>query len=248
MRLHNENVIREAVSFFPENIVIILPQTAFYTSDDAGTREIEITRDIFARHDKLFVFARENATFELLQNRFIWTGCSFVEKAPDMVLYGKNIQNLADNRVEYDVNVCLRNDIEQTFGAGTDLISSLEKNYRINSFSTVITGMVPRSKRRLLLENCWNNIRIGRVTVTDRLHGMLFSIINGVPSVVLDNKTGKVFGVSEWLKDTNMVFKADDLLSVQKCIECCMNINQPYNRDLLLPYFNDMAAKIREQL
>ena len=43
------------------------------------------------------------------------------------------------------------------------------------------------------------------------LHAMLFSVLNGTPCIVLNNKTGKVFGVADWLDDTNMIVRANSL-------------------------------------
>ena len=44
--IHNECVIREIVQNYPNNKIIILPQTVYYTSDELGEKEYRITNEI----------------------------------------------------------------------------------------------------------------------------------------------------------------------------------------------------------
>ena len=76
---------------------------------------------------------------------------------------------------------------------------------------------------------------------------MLFSALNGTPCIVLDNKTGKVFGVAEWIEDTNMIIRVNSLNEVFETLE---NANvwkhKEYDREKTLNYFEKMAEVIRK--
>lgn len=70
----------------------------------------------------------------------------------------------------------------------------------IKEITTVVPRLIPLKNRTKELEKIWKEFSEGSITITDRLHGMLFSVLNQTPCIVLNNKTGKVFGVLEWIK------------------------------------------------
>ena len=77
---------------------------------------------------------------------------------------------------------------------------------------------------------------------------MLFSVLNGTPCIVLNNKTGKVFGVADWLDDTNMIVRANSLSEVlEKLKRTTIWEHKKYDREKLLNYFEKMAEVIRRR-
>lgn len=87
--IHNECVIREIVQNYPNNKIIILPQTVYYTSDELGEKEYRITNEILKRHSNLHIFVRERKSYNFIKQKFEFTGNSNIYLVPDMVLYGK---------------------------------------------------------------------------------------------------------------------------------------------------------------
>ena len=79
---------------------------------------------------------------------------------------------------------------------------------------THLKSPVVLRKRISELQKSWETFENAEITITDRLHAMLFSVLNGTPCIVLNNKTGKVFGVADWLDDTNMIVRANSLSEV----------------------------------
>ena len=54
-------------------------------------------------------------------------------------------------------------------------------------------------------------VQQGRVVISERLHGSIAALLNGVPHVALDNAFGKVHGVYEaWVRDVPFVRLAKD--------------------------------------
>ena len=97
------------------------------------------------------------------------------------------------------------------------------------------------------MQKSWETFENAEVTITDRLHAMLFSVLNGTPCIVLNNKTGKVFGVADWLDDTNMIVRANSLSEVLEKLErTTIWEHKKYNREKLLNYFEKMADVIRK--
>ena len=49
------------------------------------------------------------------------------------------------------------------------------------------------------------HFRSSRLIVTDRFHCMLFAYVTGTPCIAFDNKTGKVFGVYQCLRERDSI-------------------------------------------
>ena len=66
-------------------------------------------------------------------------------------------------------------------------------------------------------------------------------------SYSVDNKTGKVFGVLEWIKNTNMVLTACTEEDVLRNIPQALNLKEcEYDRNILKKEFDKMSEKIKE--
>lgn len=245
--IHNEYVIREIIQSYPNNKIIILPQTVYYTSDKSGESECRITNEIFKKHSNLHVFVRERKSYNFIKQRFELTGNSDVYLVPDMVLYGKNIITKGKNSTyEKVINVCIREDCESEQANIDDFYDKIMQNYHIRKVSTVIKSPVILKKRINELQKSWETFANAEITITDRLHAMLFSVLNGTPCIVLNNKTGKVFGVADWLDDTNMIVRANSLNEVLEKLETTtIWEHKKYDREKLLRYFEEMAEIIR---
>ena len=107
--------------------------------------------------------------------------------------------------------------------------------------------LIPLRKRTKELEKSWKVFSRGTITITDRLHSMLFSVLNGTPCIALNNKTGKVFGVLEWIKNTNMVLVASTEDEVLQNIPQALKVKEcKYDRNILKKEFDKMSKEIRE--
>ena len=83
-----------------------------------------------------------------------------------------------------------------------------------------------------------------KIIVTDRLHGMIFSLIAGVPCVAIDNKNHKVSGVYKTIESvfkrvcilTNEYIKTMQNISTPKRESTTLNTEQMYRnlRNILL--------------
>ena len=128
-----------------------------------------------------------------------------------------------------------------------DFYEKIKQNYNIRKVSTVIKSPVVLRKRISELQKSWETFANAEITITDRLHAMLFSVLNGTPCIVLNNKTGKVFGVADWLDDTNMIVRANSLSEVlEKLKRTTIWEHKKYDREKLLNYFEKMAEVIRK--
>lgn len=243
--LHNEIIIREIIDGYQNNQIVIFPQTLFYTDDEDGRRELETTKRIFSKHRNLTFLVRENKSYNLVTGNFEFLGNSKVMLFPDMVLYGSFPPSVVAKN-ENIINICLRNDCEGVQEVNKKNLI-LPSGYLGIEISTVKNYRISLHKRTYELRQSWNQFAEAGLTITDRLHAMLFSVINGTPCIAINNKTGKVFGVAKWIEDTNMVlFASNKEEAVEKIPESLEMKKKPYEPGMLKEHFEEMASMIKE--
>jgi len=206
------------VKSFPNNRVIILPQTAFFNKNENK----EASKKIFKAHNNVIMFARDKATYNIFKE--------FSEPAylmPDMAheLYG-TLPKVAKNK---SVLYFLRNDIEKNpiqlemkkeiesndcFDWG-DLLTKKDHRiaYGVHQLIRVNKKLKSNSLDKVIFK-IWNNHAESLVSemsklfssyekiITSRLHGHILSCLVDVPSSIIDNSYGKNTAYYElWTKD-----------------------------------------------
>lgn len=219
----------ELVINFPNNRIILLPQTGYFSNQD----EMKKSAAIFSAHKDCHLFARDLPTLELLKN--------FSDKVilcPDMAhqLYGEfplknKVESLEKNKLYFlrkDIEASqLEKNIESTLSASAvvkdwdDIVTSNDIMYaRIYSKLARISNISHLSIFKDKINNLWykhtlNIIERARnefmkydLVVTSRLHGHIFSCLLGIPNQVCDNSYGKNLGYyNQWTKDIDYAEK-----------------------------------------
>ena len=219
----------ELVINFPNNRIILLPQTGYFSNQD----EMKKSAAIFSAHKDCHLFARDLPTLELLKN--------FSDKVilcPDMAhqLYGEfplknKVESLEKNKLYFlrkDIEASqLEKNIESTLSASAvvkdwdDIVTSNDIMYaRIYSKLARISNISHVSIFKDKINDLWykhtlNIIERARnefmkydLVVTSRLHGHIFSCLLGIPNQVCDNSYGKNLGYyNQWTKDIDYAEK-----------------------------------------
>ena len=219
----------ELVINFPNNRIILLPQTGYFSNQD----EMKKSAAIFSAHKDCHLFARDLPTLELLKN--------FSDKVilcPDMAhqLYGEfplknKVASLEKNKLYFlrkDIEASqLEKNIESTLSASAvvkdwdDIVTSNDIMYaRIYSKLARISNISHLSIFKDKINDLWykhtlNIIERARnefmkydLVVTSRLHGHIFSCLLGIPNQVCDNSYGKNLGYyNQWTKDIDYAEK-----------------------------------------
>jgi len=196
---NEEKVLLNIIKQFHNNKVVVFPQTAYFEDSQYGSKEKEKFRSIVKDNKNLTVFARDWESYYLLseiigmdKNR-----CFYV---PDIVTYLKY-----NNKVDKKRNVifCLRQDKEKVLEEEKiqNFIHKIEaKGLDIVNVDTIVKGRVSKGTREYAIQKKLNEFASGYLVITDRLHGMLFAALVGTPCIALDNLSGKVSGVFQWIQ------------------------------------------------
>lgn len=212
-----------AIKHFPNVKITIMPQTIDYKNN---SKKLPYAKKIYNNHSKLTFFTREQDSYEKAQQYF--PDCK-VFLVPDIVVtYKPDIDNIKRK----NVLICTRNDIETNLKSKRDIkriIAILDSN----GIKYNITDTVDEKRYSCKLEyqgkelyKKWNQFASSEVVITDRLHGMIFSLITHTPCIALDNLTGKVSSFYHtWLEDSKVLLieKSKDIEKVLDFIKNSRN-------------------------
>lgn len=207
-----ENLTRDIVLTFPDNHIIFLPQTIFYTDE----KNIEEARRIYSAHKKLTALLRDEASYNLSKNKL---GIEKVYYVPDLVT---NISLNIPEKERQNIAVCLREDCEKTDdNIDFDMVRNIaEKDFdcAATPVSTLIKKpFISPAKRENYVLAKINQISRHKILITNRLHAMLFAYVSKTPCLAFDNKSKKVSGTLKWLPECTYIkmYSPDKELSCQ---------------------------------
>ncbi|MCQ6275298.1 polysaccharide pyruvyl transferase family protein [Bacillus sp. V3B] len=232
-----ENTRRTIIQLFPNNQIILFPQTMYFTPNDEGSRELVKSKEIYSKHKQLTLIARERKSYDLMRRNF---NNSQIILTPDIVL---SLNKSLINEVRKGALFCCRNDIEGLLSEAekTEILDILE-----GEFSSVsITDTVGESNFASVEEK-FKEFRQAEIILTDRLHGMVFAAITGTPCIALSNYNYKVKGTYEWIKHLNYIKYTDSIDEVPALVEELKRFKScKYDNRFAIPYYEEIKKAMR---
>lgn len=188
---------------FPNNRIIILPQTCYFSNSTFGNIIKKRSEQIYNSHSNLTICAREETTYELCKNIFSKNNILLV---PDMVLsYQYNKRKSVEKRKKNHVVLfCMRNDCEKVISVEQQKAferKCKEKGFTIKWTDTIYNGNIKDiSEAKEKVDEKIFEFSKCDLVVTDRLHGMVFTAISGSRGLIIHNHNHKVYGVYKWIE------------------------------------------------
>lgn len=239
--MHEEWTRRFIIKTFKNIHIISLPQTISFTNDNKGKRELNKTKKIYNKNSNLTIFAREHKSYEIMKQSF---KLNKVLENPDMVFYLEDLDlNKYFNRD--GILVCLRSD-KETYIKSEDkknIIKKLKNDYnKVKISDTVINKQVSVKTREKELFKLWSDFFSSEVVITDRLHGMIFSVITKTPCIVIRNNDHKIIESYEWINDLNYIKLIEDISysNINKNIKMLQDIKELNKTNFKKKYFNNL--------
>lgn len=198
---------KKILSAFRGNRIIIFPQTIYFTDDKEGRKAKSDCRKIYKRCRRLTLCARDHRSFEIMREVF-GTDMDIIQ-VNDIVSYLD--KSAGEQREREGILLCLRSDIESALDAGDKkmLQRVCEELSKQTMVTDTVTGReIAGEERERILNKKWQLFGNAKLVVTDRLHGMIFSLITGTPCVVLGNNHHKVSATYETFKDCGYLYYA----------------------------------------
>ena len=215
----------EIIASYPENRIVMLPQSIYYQEEGL----IEKDSELMARHPDLHLFARDQASYDILSSRF---NRNHIYLAPDMAFcidtrllaryrhrdIGKRLYLLrSDKELNQHTPAALQEaDVNSDWPKPEKtkrLIRNLKRARRISR--DLLRYGVPTGIVESAIEVCGNRFIRENMTekgckflepfsliATTRLHTMILSVLLHKPVEYIDNTYGKLSAFAEtWLHD-----------------------------------------------
>ena len=230
--LYIEEARRKVIEIFPNNEIIIFPQTMHFSETDKGREELEKSKKIYGKHKKLTVVAREKVSYEEMKKQFKYNR---VIQTTDMVTY---LNETREEKKREGILLILRNDIERNLNP--EQMSRLEqiiKKYfkKIEYNDTAKGEPIKENERKQKLEEMFAKYRQAQLVITDRLHGMIFAAITSTPCIAFKNYNHKIEATYETLKHLGYIKYAHNVEEVEKQIPYLLNTEfEEYNNDFAI--------------
>lgn len=237
----SETARRAIISNFPDNQIVSLPQTIFFSETPKGWEERERSRAIYGRHSNLTVIGRDPRSGELAKELFP-DAHSFC--VPDFVLSLDPRPGRAPDTDSPNVLLCLRLDNESVMDAPARQALADAIPYDTEFYDTTIDESIEREDRVSVLDQVLSLFASKDAVVTDRFHGVIFSVLAGRPTVVLRTVDHKLTSALHWFDSVSFVKFAASPEDVPQVLEAVLKTKDFSTPDWNELYFDGILEKV----
>lgn len=197
---YNEELFRYSfIDAFPDNPIVIFPQTIFFTDDENGRRAKEDSLKHYENQKNLTLVAREKKSYDTLNELYHNTKNLL---SPDIVL--------STTMKDYNVSVNDRSGVLLVFRSDSEKSMTDDDRDSIKAFLDDNNLMyretdmysdcpVTKENRIDLVSKKMQEFADSKLVITDRLHGMIFAVITETPCIVFSNNHHKIKGTYDWI-------------------------------------------------
>ena len=236
----SERMRREIIQTFPRNQIISLPQTIFFSDTPQGKAEQAISQRIYSNHPNLTIIGRDPRSGELAAELFPQAK-SFC--MPDFVL-SLPLRYAEPSTDQTKVLLCLRLDNESALTAEQRQEIGDSLPYDCTYYDTTLEQAIDLEQREKTLDETLAKFLAADVVVTDRYHGLIFTVLCQKPCVVLRTVDHKLTSAIHWFKDIPNVIFAENLADIPKLVEHCLQIKESKSIDWSETYFDQIPQLV----
>lgn len=196
--LLSENGRRKIIETFPENKIIVFPETMYFQNNEDGKKELEISKRIYNAHKKLYLMAREEVSYEAMKKEFYNNN---VFLTPDIVTI---LDENDEEETRQGALFIIRDDTESNVDKKCieEMTNMCKSNfYDVQFTDTAKGGVILQNDRKQKLNEMFELYRKSELVITDRLHGEIFAAITGTPCIAIGNYNHKIKASSKWFEE-----------------------------------------------
>lgn len=189
---------------FKDNKIVIFPQSIYFKEDENKENEIKQLYIKLLQCADVTVCLREQKSFNYTNKIFDNHVKTYL--MPDIVL---SLEKSEKQSIRDGILLCLRNDRESII-SDAEKFAIWDKVQKISdkiSFTSMHWHeVVDNDAKEVVIEKKLQEFRNAELVITDTLHCMISCIITGTPCIAINNLTGKVKGVYEWVKHLDYIY------------------------------------------
>ncbi|MGL5150609.1 MAG: polysaccharide pyruvyl transferase family protein [Clostridium sp.] len=229
-----ENQRRDIIKRFPNNKIVIMPQSLSFSDDEDGRKELSISKKIASEHKNLTIIARDEKSYSFAKKEF---NNNNILKAPDSVLYLEDYYLDKMTQERKNVVFTIRRDKEKILSDKKikEIQNILDKNkinYEITD--TTVNYGVNKKTRDYEVEKILKKISGSKLNITDRFHGVIFSVITNTPVIVFKSLDHKIKEGIKWFKHLDYVHYMTEDDDVEVIIKKYMQVKENIKKDKFL--------------
>lgn len=239
--VNEEEMFRKAITEFPNNKIIVFPQTIYFSDDEEGTKIYNESKKIYEENKNLTICCREEYSYKYMKENFPKVKTILT---PDIVLYN-DFKEFGYERK--DALFCLREDKEKVNNSFVEIEEELKKHrLDIHYTDTVIKKNVYNQKYKAF-NNKLKEFSKYKIVVTDRLHGMIFAYITKTPCIVFENTSYKIKGVYKWIKHCGFI-KMYNEGKINELVKEVLNYKILEQKNDIIKEFTPLINEIQKEL
>lgn len=232
----NEKIVR----LFPERKIVFFPQTIHFKSEDS----LERSKKIYNSHGNLTIMCRDEVSYGLAKEYY--TKCKLI-LMPDVVTSLIGRRSYSENRK--GIMLCLRGAENEESNITEEqkqlLINKLTelREVKVTDTDSPLKWSEIREKRGEVIEKEIAFYSQFELIVTDRYHGMIFSLIANTPVIVIPSSDHKLSSGVRWFpkeiyKKISLITDCSEIWETARKLLCEDKVyeNPPY---LYNRYFAD---------
>jgi pyruvyl transferase EpsI len=228
------------ISTFTNNQVVSLPQTIHFSNTPDGQKEKEKTRQIYAKHRNLTIIGRDPRSGEIAQEMFPHAKTFSM---PDFVLSLPSKHSPTKNNPP-KILLCLRLDNESALTEAQRIEIEKMIPYECTRYDTTLANPIPVGQRETILENTLNLFLEHDLVITDRYHGLIFTVLCQKPCVVLPTVDHKLTSAIFWFKNIPSIKFANNIQEIPNLVEENLKAKIGQYPDWNVDYFDKIPQLI----
>lgn len=240
------------IATFQNNRIIQLPQTVFYSDTQAGKEALKQSQRVISRHPSMLIFGRDVQSAALTQSLFPQTK---VHARPDMVLslhdylqkhYAQTFVSSA--KVIKKVLLILRNDKEGVYQPSDKQHLKqflMELGLEVEIWDTDVDDIFTEQGRLNTLVKYLSYIASFDAVITDRYHGLIFSVLIKRPCVVLKTHNHKLTSAFDWFDQVNFTQRADTHAEIKRALASLAKLTEYKSPNWNAQHFDPMADEVK---
>lgn len=236
-----EDITKNIIQQYPDNKIIIFPQTMYFDHSGLGEIEKKSLSSVLNSHNDLTVMLRDEESYRLASGLLDHSARKLL--IPDIALSLK-YEGTFDRSGGL---VCIRDDKEAVWIDEIYIERILrEKGIEAERFTTISEDDVFLDNRKECIVKLLDKIRQASVVITNRLHAMIFCAVTNTPCVAFDNLSGKVSASFQWIKEKPHIVFCEKEEDFEKCLRRAVSMEN----DAVLPAngINDKFKELDEYL
>lgn len=225
---------------FPDNKILVLPQSIYFEDTELGVRYKVKTQQVFDRK-QLKVACREKFSKKALENLRIKKESMY--EGIDIAFFYKFDKSVTRNET---IGVFLRDDKESVFQR-----SDREKIDRIIVYSGLeilhssmqYDSSIHKEERKLVVEEKLEEIAGYRIVITDQLHCMISCVLTKTPCIAFNNVSKKLEGIFEYIEHVPYIRFLHDTTNFDMVFNELINLD---TRIMKVPDFQSQWESLAE--